>query len=267
VKLAGGISLIAVTWTVASCIPPRLSHDDGGAPPPNDAAAELMEVEVPGPPDADTADTADGVADTADGGLVTPDSNQGPPGMHQISIPIAADVDDAVWIGGPHERLHYSDATRTIEVGTDAEIGRVGLRFRLPVLPASNIREAHLLLERETGSARATDSVQIQVYDSIDVAAFDGTHQHNPAAHDPAGLRPTAVTGFEACPNFTPCTSPDIKDLVRYIVERSDWIAGGYIGFVLSPDQFSQNAWASYYDSSSSTGSRASLELVYDDPS
>ena len=98
------------------------------------------------------------------------------------------------------------------------------------------------------------------MYESADVPPFDDTHVHPPAGHCPGGLWSATVNGFALGDNGTWITSPDLYVLVQHVVDRPDYVAGGYIGFVLSPAP--SVVWASFNDSSAGSNA-ARLHVVY----
>lgn len=183
----------------------------------------------------------------------------------EIVQQITKTADDCTWIlnnGQYEERLRYSDMEPWLEVGNDGEMGRMGLRFVLPIPPKATIVSASLQLQRVAGTASSTDSMTIQVYDSGNVPAFDGSHHHAPGLHVTAGLFATSVRGTLMGENNKPVTSADVKLLVQRVVDRADFGANatmGSIGFVISPDI--TTSWAAYGDSSNGTG--ATLRVTY----
>jgi hypothetical protein len=181
-----------------------------------------------------------------------------------LDLAITNDADDAVWINGTDERLSYSDGNRSIEVGADAEMGRVGLRFVVPIPRGATVDAATVTLTRIDGDALPTESMQLQVWEAASTPPFDGAHTHAPADHAPGGLWKTAVTGFLAGANKSKLESPDLKGLVQHVVDRTDWQAGGAIGLVISPDKMLSH-WAGFADSADSNagGDAAKLHLVF----
>lgn len=177
-------------------------------------------------------------------------------------------TDDCTWIqrnGQYEERLRYSDAQTWLEVGSDAEQGRIGLRFALPIPARATIVSASLQLQRVDGDAQSTDTLSIQVYDSGNVPPFDAMHRHGPAAHTSGGLFGTAINGTLVGENGKLMTSADLKILVQRVVDRSDFAQSGMpgtIGFVISPQV--TNSWVGYGDSS--TGNGATLRVSYRPP-
>src|SRR5262249_47631955 len=146
------------------------------------------------------------------------------------------------------ERLHYASDKLDIEVGSDAEMGRAGLRFPLSIPPGSTIQSATLLLYRKAGTAVSTDTMAVQVYESPSVPPFDDTHVHAPAGHATGGLWSARVNGFALGTSGTWTVSPDLSILVQHAVDRPDYVVPAYVGFVLSPD--SLTGWATFTDSS-----------------
>jgi hypothetical protein len=181
----------------------------------------------------------------------------------EITQRISKTADDCTWIqhGGEYEeRLRYSDAETWLEAGSDSEQGRVGLRFTLPIPAKATIVAATLQLQRLGGSAAATETLTIQVYDTGNVPVFDPSHRHGPGGH--ATLFTTAIRGTLVGEAGKNVTSADLRTLVQRVVDRPDFAQGdvvGTIGFVLSLD--TTDGWASYGDSS--TGSGASLRVSY----
>jgi hypothetical protein len=179
----------------------------------------------------------------------------------ELNLPIAGDADDATWINGTDERLHFGDANFSIEVGVDSEMGRIGLRFVLPIPQGSTIGSAHLRLRRVEGSAADTESMQVQVFDSANVPPFDESHVHAPSGH--ASIWPETVSGFLVGANGDEIESPDLKTLVQHALDAPDAGSSRPIGFVISPDRM--DAWVSFADSASHAG-QATLRVVYTPP-
>jgi hypothetical protein len=174
---------------------------------------------------------------------------------------ITSDSDDGVWLEGTNENLRTGAAENTIEVGNDSEGARAGLRFQLAVPKRASIQSALLELQREMGPATATETILIQVFDDASVAPFDDGHAHTPAEHAAGGLLPQVVGGFPVGEQEEKLTSPDVAVLVQHVVNREDWSANAFIGFVLAPDSLEE--WASFRDSSSGgVGSRLRVTFL-----
>ncbi|HMI83515.1 MAG TPA: hypothetical protein VK550_05440 [Polyangiaceae bacterium] len=256
--------------------------DDG----PTDGANEASDVLGDA---SDPADAQDGDAGRRDGGDAgRPDGDAGrvdgdaprvdaprpdgpmprPDGLvpPEISVvlTIAKDQDDATWINGTDERLHYDIDSLYLEVGADTEAGKAGLRFDLPVPPGSTINSAIIQLHRTIGDALADESMKVQVYDSANVPPFDDAHTHAPEGHAPGGLWPTVVGSIWVGENGNPVQTPELKGLVQHVVDRADWVGGASIGFVFSA-QVMGVRWVDFADSSLGTG-QAFLQLAYTPP-
>lgn len=173
---------------------------------------------------------------------------------------ISKPSDDCTWINN-QERLRFSDTEQVLEVGTDAEMGRVGLRFTLPIAAGSRIVTAILRVYRVGGEAAEADTLTVQVFDVANVAAFDATHTHGAAEHATGGLWAIKATGMPVGKANQFTQSPDLTPLIQHVLDKPDWMPGGGIGFVLSPE--TMTGWASYGDSSAGTGKSASLRVTY----
>jgi hypothetical protein len=217
-----------------------------------------------GPDDASAtdADSNTGEEDASDSGprdAGDTDARAEAAAPTEINLEIENDADDATWIGGSDERLVYGDEQPFIEVGADSEFGRAGLRFELPIPPSSTIHSATLRVRRVAGTAEASETLSIQVWDSADLAPFDETHSHLPREHAPGGLWAVVVRGLLAGADGALLESPNLAELVQHVIDRSDWQEGGAIGFYLSPDTV--QTWLGLADSS--RGDRASLRIVF----
>lgn len=173
---------------------------------------------------------------------------------------ISKPTDDCTWIGN-QERLRFSDTEQVLEVGTDAEMGRIGLRFTLPIAAGSRIVSAILRVYRVGGETSETDTLTVQVFDVASVAAFDATHLHGAAEHATGGLWAIKASGMPVGKANQFTQSPDLTPLIQHVLDKPDWMPGGGIGFVLSPETMS--GWASYGDSSAGSGKSASLRVTY----
>jgi hypothetical protein len=216
-----------------------------------------------GEPAADAA-APNGPQDTGtplDTGVPDAARETAPPAPVELNLVVANDTDDATWIDGTDERLHFSETDLAVEVGVDAEMGRVGFRFLLPVPRGSTIASAHLRLRRVSGDATETETMQVQVFDTANVAPFDETHVHAPAGH--ASVWPATVSGFLVGTNGKDLESPDLKSLVQHVSDAPDESEMRTIGFVLSPDRMA--TWVSFADSSGNQGA-AALRVVYTPP-
>ena len=183
---------------------------------------------------------------------------------NEIVQQITKNSDDCTWIlvnGSYQERLRFSEANPWLEVGSDTEQGRIGLRFVLPIPPKATIVAASLQLQRVDGNAAAANTLTIQVFDTGNVPSFDASHMHGPRDHvSMAGLFATAVRGTMVGEKGKEITSADLKVLVQRVVDRADFVQNsGTIGFVISPD--SVRDWAAYGDSSAGLG--ATLRVSY----
>ena len=179
----------------------------------------------------------------------------------ELNLPIADDSDDATWINGTDERLHFGASNLTVEVGSDSEMGRVGLRFFLPIPRGSTIVSAHLRLQRVEGTALESESMQVQVFDTSNITPFDEAHVHAPSGH--ASIWPATVSGFLVGANGKEIESPELKLLVQHIVDAPDWSESRPIGFVLSPDRL--DSWVAFGDRSGAAGQSA-LRVTYTAP-
>jgi hypothetical protein len=205
------------------------------------------------------ADSGGGENDAGNSDAGRSDSEAEAAAPRQITLEVATDTDDATWIGGSDERLRYSSEHPYIEVGSDAEFGRAGLRFALPIARGSVIHSATLRVRRVDGPAAESETMLVQVWDSGDIDAFDAEHTHLPRDHAPGGLWPVTVSGFQAGTNGSMLETPDLSELVQHVIDRSDWSEGNAIGFHLSPDTI--QTWLGLGDSS--TGNRASLQIRF----
>lgn len=195
------------------------------------------------------------------GSLVTGGSGGQVPTLNQ-ELKIAAASDDCTWIHGTEERLRFSDTEPVLEVGTDAEMGRIGLRFTLPIPQGSHVVTAILRIYRVGGETAESDTLAIQVFDAPTVSPFDATHMHDAAGHAAGGLWSSIKAGGMPVGKASQFTqSPDLTPLVQHVLDKPDWAPGNAIGFVISPETMS--GWVSYGDSSAGSGVAATLRLSY----
>jgi hypothetical protein len=245
--------LAAAVLLGAACIPPKLTAPDGAA-----GTGDTPDTAVDAAPDVAVEAAAEAPADL-----------RAETAPVRLTMTIADDADDALWVYGTDERLHFSDENRALEVGNDDENGRVGLRFELEVPAGARIVAASLRLRQHDGAFTSPNvTIAMQVYDSVAVAPFDDGHEHAPQDHDPRHLWGNTVTGLMTAADGDSLTSPDISKLVQRIVDKGEWTGKGFIGFVLSPDQdaFPSPGWVSFDDSSLSGGDPASLAVTYASP-
>jgi hypothetical protein len=205
----------------------------------------------------------DGDAPRIDGPRPRPDGIS-PPEI-SVVLTITKDQDDATWINGTDERLHYDVDSLYVEVGGDTEAGKAGLRFELPAPPGSIINSAIIELHRTIGDALPDESMKVQVYDSVNVLPFDDAHTHGPEAHATGGLWPTIVAPIWVGENGKAVQTAELKHLVQHVVDRADYgISGSSIGFVFSAHVMGVR-WVNFADSSLGVG-QPSLRLVYTPP-
>jgi hypothetical protein len=187
-----------------------------------------------------------------------------------IELHIAEDVDDAMWNHThtvPRELLYYSDSDIAIYVGTDADDQTLGLRFALDVPKGATVLWALLDARVAYSTFKPSDSLEIRVWDSSDVPPFSDTHTHSPFAHDPNGLWARSVGGWKGLSPSKLSTSPDLVVLVQHVVNRSDWHAGGHIGFFVSPSVgTTPDVFTGFVDSSKAISSGAKLRMLYVPP-
>lgn len=238
---------------------------------------------APGLP-ADAAVLVDGSADSAldatsptDGSTPPQDTGAADAGPTTRSFPIATDVDDALWyISGANkleELLHFSEAAHnsagyTIEVGTDGEQCRAGLRFQLPLGRGARIVAATLTLTRvgPQDDADPFDTIRVHVYDADTVGAFDGAHVHSdPKEHVAGGLWSKSVGGFHVGRSYTATESGDLSELLQHVIDRPGWTRNAYLGFVLTPDQMPAGDYAQFADQVEDDVAPATLKLTYFD--
>jgi hypothetical protein len=205
----------------------------------------------------------DGDAPRIDGPRPRPDGIL-PPEISTV-LTITRDQDDATWINGTDERLHYDVDSLYVEVGGDTEAGKAGLRFELPVPPGSIINSAIIELHRTIGDALPDESMKVQVYDSVNVPPFDDAHTHGPEAHATGGLWPTIVGPIWVGENGKAVQTAELRHLVQHVVDRADYgSSGSSIGFVFSA-QVMGVRWVNFADSSLGVG-QPTLRLVYTPP-
>jgi hypothetical protein len=188
-------------------------------------------------------------------------------GPTTTTVGIAADTDDATWVGGgdPATVEMLSEAGSTfseVEVGNDGDHARAGFRFALPIPKNATIISAKLTLVRTEGSAVATDTMLVQVYDTSHATPFDPTHVHPPQAHNDGGVLGSFVGGWLCGAAGMPTTSPELSTLVQPIVNRADWASGDYLGFVVDPENMAFD-WATYIDYASVPSSAAQLTVIW----
>jgi len=240
------------------------SAADAGVPSTGGSRAGAGGLATGGAAGSGGAPASGGVAtggETGSGGA--PSTDAGIPEPIDIELSILDDGDDATWIDGNDERLSYATDQPFDEVGADAEMGRAGFRFELPIPPNSVIESAVLRLNRIDGTALETETTMVQVYDSVSVPPFDEEHVHAPSEHVPEGLWPVLVSGFEVGAGGSQVQSPDLAVLVQHVIDLPGWVSDSSIAFVLSPETLS--TWVGFADSTSGAGG-ARLRVTYTPP-
>jgi hypothetical protein len=241
--------------------------------------------------DAGSELDAESVADDASSEASAPDAERdaaaagpdaardaGPPAPVTLDLTIRDDRDDATWInidGVDQERLHYDDrangAGRHIEVANDRQNGRSGLRFPLTVPVGATIMSARLSLQRFRNSepqymqdwAAASATIQVQVFESPQIAAFDPAHRHPPAEHGPMpGVWATSVKGYRIGEFDEVVESPELRTLVQHVIDKADWAPGRAVTFLLSNDTIAETDYVDFTDSSAGKVSPR-LRVVY----
>jgi hypothetical protein len=149
-----------------------------------------------------------------------------------VEISIEHDADDAWFYAGNDEQL-----SSTMEIGA-VESSKIGLRFQLDIPKGSRIEHAELRLTRTGGTAADDDSLQIHIYESSNVPAFDDSHMHPPESHVAGGLWNEPVTGFQVGP-IGEVTSPDLRTLIEHVLAREDSRESSRIGLILSAERMS----------------------------
>jgi hypothetical protein len=231
-----------------------------------------------GPMDAAVDASGGGLMDASgdaqqDGALAdaAPDA-QGDAGERSIKLNIAKDQDDCLWVVRSvalEESLHFTKTVDgllqySLEVSTDDEENRAGLRFQLPLTRGTRIVSANLTLKRVYSLHVSPGStMRVQVFDSDNCPVFDPSHAHQgPQDHVPEGLwAGQAIGGFDVGLSQGLTTSPDLSVLVQHVLDRPGFGANAYIGFLLTPEQMPANEWAEFADFEQ--GFPATLELAY----
>lgn len=202
-----------------------------------------------------------GASSAGRGGTVATSGGSGGIATLNQELKIAAPADDCTWINGTEERLRFSDSEPVLEVGTDDEMGRIGLRFALPIPQGSRVLSAILRIYRVGGDATETGTLAVQVFEAATVPPFDATHKHDAAGHVAGGLWSIKAGGMPVGKASQFTQSPDLTPLVQHVLDRPDWVPGAAIGFVLVPE--TMTGWASYADSAAGAGMAATLRLSY----
>lgn len=171
-----------------------------------------------------------------------------------LTLRVRQDFDDATWVSGSDERLRYSDSQRFIEVGTDSEACRLGVRFALPLERGTVVTAAVLQLRRVAGNSPHDGSMQVQVYDAANVLPFSDGHSHWPEDHHASGLSTLAVGELWVGQLDQVTQSGSLVQLVQHVIDKPDWTPGNTIGFVISPESMLPDVWSAYADSSSGAG-------------
>lgn len=254
---------------------------------PRDASLDAEGRDADGP----DAEVADGAPAQPDAG--TTDSDAGDAGELDAqvsdaavevdaSVPqtqtfaIAKDEDDGFWYrpaGSLVEKFHFAPEPGfdeyAFEVGTDSEQCRTMLRFRLPLPSGTTVTAARLQFKRvgSESHAPATSTMRVHVFDTADMPPLDPSHQHNALAeHVPDGVwLVQSVAGFGIGQVGSTTSSPDLSTLVQHVLDRGDWRANGYIGFLLSPDVMATGKFAMFMDSSAARDP-VTLTLTYQLP-
>jgi hypothetical protein len=245
---------------------PVLAGDAGTSDDGSNEDASALDAARPEDASSADSDAADAARDA------------GPPAPVMLDLTISDDRDDATWIsinGVDEERLHYDDrangAGLHIEVANDRQNGRTGLRFVLPVPASATISSARLSLQRFRNTepeymmdwALASATMQVQVFESPLIAAFDAAHRHAPSEHGPTpGVWATSVKGYRIGEFDEVVESPELKQLVQHVIDKSDWAPGRALGFLLSNDTIADGDYVDFSDSSARKVSPR-LRLVY----
>lgn len=179
-----------------------------------------------------------------------------------LVLELASDTDDATWVGNtsPPDRevLSVDNGGVFVEVGQGGDHGTAGLRFALPLPPGARVLDARLELQRLTGGARETTTMQVAVWQSIDVPPFDPGHTHPPEFHAAGGLS-ASIGGWQA--RWDPTTSPDLSSLIQPLVDRPDWRRDATVGFVITAQDMPEGVWAGFADHADRSAPAAKLKL------
>jgi len=111
-----------------------------------------------------------------------------------------------------------------------------GFQFKLYIPQGATIDSA-IISHRYQGVTNGTwwtdDSLSWYAYDTSDCPVFDADHPHELTGHAPLT---TAVVNFSpTLPASGYFDSPNLATLLQEVVNRGDWVPGGYVGFIIGP--------------------------------
>jgi len=111
-----------------------------------------------------------------------------------------------------------------------------GYQFKLYVPQGVTIDSA-IISHRYQGITNGTfgtdDSLSWYAYDTSNCPVFDADHPHELTVHAP--LTATVVNFSPVLPANGYFDSPNLAPLLQEVVNRGDWVSGGYVGFILGP--------------------------------
>jgi len=128
------------------------------------------------------------------------------------------EIEDGIHVGG--DDTYYYDA---------------GLEFQLNIPKNATIDTAYIYMNLNTNSGwLASDTVDIGVYDVDNAPVFVTGHSHTIANHQTMSATKVAWGGITQTSLGDAIVTPNIKNVVQVVVNRSGWSANNYIGIVLA---------------------------------
>lgn len=135
------------------------------------------------------------------------------------------------------ERLVSGDGSSN-HTGLHAAVGVcwAGFQFKLPI-PQGAIIDSAIITHRYQGVTTGTwgtdDSLRWCAYDTSNCPVFADDHAHELPGHAPLT---TAVVNFSpVLPASGYFDSPNLAPLLQEVVNRPDFVPGGYVGFIVGP--------------------------------
>ncbi|MFN0057864.1 MAG: LamG-like jellyroll fold domain-containing protein [Planctomycetota bacterium] len=177
-----------------------------------------------------------------------------------VTVPVVAADRNAEYHPPEGEALNNVYDALGLCCGRDADGEyQAAFQFALPIALASTIVQARLTVTA-TADQSGSPIAQLRTYDVASAAPYSATHTHPLTLHQTIG-GPQVSWVFPPFVAGSSYESPDVRELVSWVVNRPDWNSGNVFALVLDGTASSLGAWRCVRNQQS--GNPATLTVEY----